>query len=533
VFINHAPVAANDAPNAATEDTLLTIDVVQGVLANDKDVNGDTLTAALVDGPAHGTLAFNADGSFSYMPAPNYNGADSFTYTTSDGHGGVSAPATVQLNVAAVNDAPVLNVAVASNSMVESGVLDAGVDSAVVQLAVTDIDSSTSFDTSDWTSEGENLFSRAGLYGVAMLDTAQGTVTYQLDNSLPATDSLADGVHVTDSFAITVTDGATAVSAPVVFTVVGANDGPYGKADHATVLENGSVTINVLANDGDVDGDPLSVVLGSAKSDLGATVALDHGAVHYSADADSFDLLATGASVTDRFTYTVQDAHGAGSRAISVTVTVNEAHDSQSLAGSNKADVFTDAPGHDTTYAGGNGDDVISGGDGADVLTGDNGNDFVDGGSGIDNISGGNGDDILAGGLGADILDGGNGRDILFGGAGNDVLSGGNGPDVFVFAAHSGRDTITDFRPTEDVIALGYGGNGSAADLTTFATKHGTAQTDLAFTDLTLDGNVHAVAVSGGALGDDVIVLANWTVADLVAQHFISGTNQVLGNWLI
>src|SRR5205085_7925494 len=64
------------------------------------------LTATLATNPTHGTLALNANGSFTYTPAANYNGADSFTYTASDGHGG-TATATVSLTIAAVNDPPV------------------------------------------------------------------------------------------------------------------------------------------------------------------------------------------------------------------------------------------------------------------------------------------------------------------------------------------------------------------------------------------------------------------------------------------
>src|SRR5207245_6764036 len=56
-----------------------------GALANDSDVDGDTLTAMLVTGPSHGTLTLNADGSLVYMPALNFNGTDSFTYKASDG----------------------------------------------------------------------------------------------------------------------------------------------------------------------------------------------------------------------------------------------------------------------------------------------------------------------------------------------------------------------------------------------------------------------------------------------------------------
>ena len=73
-------------PTAPNEDTALVI-AAPGVLANDSDVEGDALTAVLVSGPANGTLALNADGSFTYTPAANYNGADSFTYKANDGAG--------------------------------------------------------------------------------------------------------------------------------------------------------------------------------------------------------------------------------------------------------------------------------------------------------------------------------------------------------------------------------------------------------------------------------------------------------------
>ena len=56
------------------------------MLGNDTDPDGDTLTAAVVDSaPSHGTLTLNADGSFTYTPAANFNGTDSFTYRASDG----------------------------------------------------------------------------------------------------------------------------------------------------------------------------------------------------------------------------------------------------------------------------------------------------------------------------------------------------------------------------------------------------------------------------------------------------------------
>ena len=103
--VNDAPVAVNDS-YTATEDTALTVPT-PGVLANDTDVDaGDASGAILVTGPAHGTLALNANGSFTYTPAANYNGADSFTYKANDGDAD-SNVATVSLTVTCVNDAPV------------------------------------------------------------------------------------------------------------------------------------------------------------------------------------------------------------------------------------------------------------------------------------------------------------------------------------------------------------------------------------------------------------------------------------------
>jgi len=60
--VNDAPVAANDDSYTTPEDTLLMV-TAPGLLANDSDVDGDTLSAVLVTGPTHGTLTLNGDGS--------------------------------------------------------------------------------------------------------------------------------------------------------------------------------------------------------------------------------------------------------------------------------------------------------------------------------------------------------------------------------------------------------------------------------------------------------------------------------------
>jgi VCBS repeat-containing protein len=99
-----APVAVDDGYSIDEDNTL---DVAApGVLDNDTDADGDPLTAELVSGPSKGTLALNADGSFTYTPNANFNGEDSFTYVANDGLED-SNTATVTITINPVNDAPV------------------------------------------------------------------------------------------------------------------------------------------------------------------------------------------------------------------------------------------------------------------------------------------------------------------------------------------------------------------------------------------------------------------------------------------
>src|SRR5213076_2258939 len=102
--VNDAPVAVNDS-YTTPEDTTLDV-AARGVLINDSDVDGDTLSAILVSQPTHGVLTLNTNGGFTYLPATNYNGADSFTYKANDGalNSGI---ATVSITITGVNNAPV------------------------------------------------------------------------------------------------------------------------------------------------------------------------------------------------------------------------------------------------------------------------------------------------------------------------------------------------------------------------------------------------------------------------------------------
>lgn len=102
--VNDAPVALSGSYNTH-EDRPLSVPA-PGVLANDTDVDaGQTLQAVLESEPSHGTLTLNANGSFSYTPALDYNGSDAFSYRASDGIA-TSAPVIVTINIKPVDDPP-------------------------------------------------------------------------------------------------------------------------------------------------------------------------------------------------------------------------------------------------------------------------------------------------------------------------------------------------------------------------------------------------------------------------------------------
>ncbi|MDH5426853.1 MAG: tandem-95 repeat protein, partial [Nitrospirota bacterium] len=135
--VNDGPVAGNDA-YVTLEDTPMTTALGTGVLANDTDLDGDTLTVNTtpVVGVSNGTLVLNADGTFTYTPNSGWSGVDTFTYQVTDGNGG-SAQATVTITVTSVNDAPVIT---SFGSGASAGVNLAENLTAVGAISATDAD---------------------------------------------------------------------------------------------------------------------------------------------------------------------------------------------------------------------------------------------------------------------------------------------------------------------------------------------------------------------------------------------------------
>ncbi|MCP4192926.1 MAG: tandem-95 repeat protein [Planctomycetaceae bacterium] len=105
IVVNTPPSATADSYDV-TEDERFTVTADGGVLANDTDADGDSLTPSLGREPSNGVLTFNRDGSFDYEANPNFFGKDEFTYWLSDGVD-ESEEVLVQLNIQATNDPPV------------------------------------------------------------------------------------------------------------------------------------------------------------------------------------------------------------------------------------------------------------------------------------------------------------------------------------------------------------------------------------------------------------------------------------------
>ena len=279
--------------------------VSTGVLANDTDADGDVLSAALVAGPAHGTLGFNADGSFTYAPAANFNGTDSFTYRSNDGSLD-STVATVTITVTPVNDAPVA----------QNGSLTTAEDAAATgTLAATDVDN-------------------ASLTYSLVTGPAHGTATITNADTGAFTYTPAANYNGMDSLTFKASDGALDSNTTTVFIIVTAvNDAPVAAADTATTNEDIAATIYVLANDSDVDGDALSV--SSVTQGAHGTVVINtNGTVTYTPAANY--------NGSDSFSYTISDGNG-GSATASVPITVTSVNDSPVAA----ADSYS--TGEDTT----------------------------------------------------------------------------------------------------------------------------------------------------------------------------------------
>jgi len=290
------PIGTPDA-YSTNEDTKLEVIASNGVLKNDTDGDGEPITAVLGKTTQHGTLVLNPTGAFSYTPALNYNGSDSFTYYANDGKDN-STETLVTITVVPVNDPPIAaNDAISTNE-------DIAVNIPVLAND-TDVDNVLT---------GSMIIIVANpVHGTATVNVSTGKVRF----------TPALNYYGNDSFTYKLKDPGGAVSnvATVAITVNPVNDAPVAAPDQATTPEDVAVEIPVLANDSDVDNsiDPTSVTVKTNPSHGSVVVNPSTGAFTYTPAKDYYG--------TDSFTYTVKDVGGATSQPATVTIVVTPVND--------------------------------------------------------------------------------------------------------------------------------------------------------------------------------------------------------------
>jgi VCBS repeat-containing protein len=291
---NHAPVAVADS-YTTDENTPFSPQAAAGVLANDTDADSQTLTAQIADQPQHGTVSLNSDGTFTYTPASNFSGTDTFTYQASDGTA-LSDVTTATITVNHVNQAPTANAdsfAVATN-----GTLDIPASQGVL---ANDTDPDNDSLTAVQVSEASN-----GTVSVA----PDGSFTYVPDTDFSGDDTFTyktnDGNLDSSVVTVTITVGPTSNVAPLAI-----DDSFEATGSSLTV----DTTDSVLNNDMDANGDTLTAQLVIAPTNGSVTLNPD-GSFSYTANA--------GFTGDDVFEYQANDGQ-ANSNLAKVTITVDAA----------------------------------------------------------------------------------------------------------------------------------------------------------------------------------------------------------------
>ncbi len=284
---NTNPFAGQDEVNVTNDGTPATIDV----LANDTDADGDTLTISAITVPPPNGTAVIVDNQVEYTPNPGFTGQDYFGYSISDGNGGTDgATAVIQVSPQPNRDP----VAVDDDTTVQQGL-------GTVPIDVLPNDSDPDSDPLDV---------------VSITQPDHGSATLNSDVIFYTPDP---GYTGPDSLDYTITDnrGGTATATLNITVVAAPNTDPVANDDTATV-DRGSTdnVLDVLANDDDFDGDPLTLV--SVTQPTNGTAALGTGIhagkVLYTPDP--------GYDGPDSFTYTLDDGNG-GTATGTVNLTVN------------------------------------------------------------------------------------------------------------------------------------------------------------------------------------------------------------------
>jgi uncharacterized delta-60 repeat protein len=291
--VNQPPVAVDDA-YSVDEDAVLTVDAAGGVMANDTDPEGATLTAQVNDMPANGSLTMSADGAFTYTPPTNFNGTDTFTYQVDDGLGNDTAMVTVTVNP--VNDPPIA-------TWVDSMSTTEDTTSAGYVPNVSDPDSGETFTFT------------------IVIQPANGTASVVSNELVYTPDADFAG---SDSFTFRATDsGGAFVEGTASVGVAEVNDAPTATSATLTIPEDTSPGGDIVVSVTDVDiGDSYTYEILTQPAN-GTAVSIGPSQVRYTPDADF--------EGTDTFTYRVTDS---GSQTVdgTATITVTPVNDAPTAA---------------------------------------------------------------------------------------------------------------------------------------------------------------------------------------------------------
>ncbi|HCG8513640.1 TPA: tandem-95 repeat protein, partial [Vibrio parahaemolyticus] len=301
----------NDAPtveNAIADQELSEDFATYTIDLNDAFKDSDSALNFSVSGNSN-VLVSIENGIATISPTADWNGSETLTFTATDPNG-ESVSQTVDFKVA-----PAADIVADKATVVED-------TSTVIKVLGND------------TFEGDDK--------VVSLDTnngpANGTVSINPDGSVTYTPN--DNYHGTDSFTYIVTSGGVSESTTVSVDVTPVNDAPVAKDDIATTQEDTAVTIDVLPNDSDVDGDKLSIESASVPKEQG-TVEVVNGKLVFT-PAENFNGDA-------EITYTVTD--GQLTDEAKVTVTVNPVNDAPTIKVDAVESITEDAVSTDTVVA--------------------------------------------------------------------------------------------------------------------------------------------------------------------------------------
>ena len=283
--------AVNDAPVVAVTPPAVVEDTPASIFVDASDVDGDLLVTTITSGPVSGTAVVDIDGSIFYTPGLNFNGPELIELEVCDDLTCVSA--TVGFTVAAVNDPPIVP--------------------GPGPLTTTE-DTMVSFDPLAAATDPEG--GAVSLDSFDPVSVAGGTIVAGSLEYTPPPDFAG-----TDTFAYAAADpeGAT-TSVIVTVTVISANDAPVALGDAYSMTEDGVLAVaapGLLANDTDVDGDPLTATVDSPPADGTAAVNAD-GSFTYSPDLNF--------SGSDSFTYRIDDGAG-GSAVATISIEVGPIND--------------------------------------------------------------------------------------------------------------------------------------------------------------------------------------------------------------